>query len=74
MAQTKQQFMTQAAGANNTVNSVMRSAGEGYDSNAASHAGSGTTTSAGPATSLNVMVHPPDLGMTGKNANYIQFV
>ena len=73
MAQTKQQFMTQAAGANNTANSVMKSAGEGFDDKAASHAGSGTTTSAGPATSLNVMVQPPDLGMTGKNANYIQF-
>jgi hypothetical protein len=35
--------------------------------------GSGKTTAAGPVVDLNVMVHPPDLGLTGKNANYMQF-
>ena len=37
------------------------------------HQGTGTTTQTGKVVDLNVLVSPPDLGMTGKNANYMQF-
>ena len=35
--------------------------------------GSGKTTQTGKVVNLNVKVFPPDLGMTGKNANYMMF-
>ena len=37
------------------------------------HQGKGTTVQTGKAVNLNVLVSPPDLGMTGKNANYMMF-
>ena len=68
IAAQKQKEAEQSQEFINTANEQAAAAQRGE-----SHVGTGTTTQTGKVVDLNVMVHPPDLGMTTQNSNYMMF-